>query len=951
MRKTWFLGFIPILAVFLSVLSWKDAAGNGIPQEKIDRAVSERLMETGSADILVYLEEKADLTGVEDKDWEERGWYVYRQLLEAAQSSQAPVIDAAERAGLEYRSFFSANVVLIKDSPAAVVDRVAQMAQVASIQLPVDHPLPPDELDVNAVSSLSSTTWNLGTLDPAAGEYGMQAAEVWQLGVRGAGIVVGTIDTGARYTHDALIRQYRGYLSNGGLDHDYNWYRPTAAGCGDGSAPCDTVGHGTGVVGIIVGEDESKTNQIGVAPESKWIACAGCESNKCTDEALLACADWMLAPCPIGVNPGKASCDPALRPNIVNNSWGSGGGDMWYQDAVDAWRASGIFPAFAAGNSDYKHQCDMLDSPGDYLESFSTAAHDNLGENLYGAGPSHATGAVGKVKPNLNSPTNGLTSSSTGDSVYRYLGGTSGASPHTAGAVALCWSSNPDLIGDISKTFSLLQSTAYDTLSAGSCGVPSSFTPLDGHVNTPNYDYGWGYLDALALVEACRNGVVEGYVTGQAQKTPIVGAKVIVSETGTSATTDANGYYNFSLPVGNYSLAAGAAGYITQTLSNVTIRAMVTVRKDFSLLTGWTVEPASGFEYNRFDGVFVPGPAGQAWANKVYFPGGRTGASADESDDIWTYDPTGKVYADTGLDMIEGVSNYVANLISSDGACTGAGPAIYVIGGYDKSIGKSTDLVQRYCVAGGLVEEVETDPWPGRVDDVVYQPGGLAVVDDVIYAFGGFDSSTTPYIFENRTFRFDPSAPAGSRWTDMGITLGQARGYIASAVVGSRIYALGGTASYISVPFDLVPTNVVEVLDTASASPGWQYEMAMPYAVSEADAFGIDAATLFSWAVAGSKGKVYIVGGGDWPGRSGHFQVYDIASQTWEESAPLNQPRRDHAGVYIPLCSTPRYDGLPGFWIWGGNVQSDDPPFGQPEQFSFHCYTDFFYLPLVSKTG
>ena len=41
---------------------------------------------------------------------------------------------------------------------------------------------------------------------------------------------------------------------------------------------------------------------------------------------------------------------PDLRPRIVNNSWGGGGNDAWYQATVNAWIASGIFPAFSNGN-------------------------------------------------------------------------------------------------------------------------------------------------------------------------------------------------------------------------------------------------------------------------------------------------------------------------------------------------------------------------------------------------------------------------------------------------------------------------------------------------------------------------------------------------------------------------------------------------------------------------
>jgi hypothetical protein len=63
------------------------------------------------------------------------------------------------------------------------------------------------------------------------------------------------------------------------------------------------------------------------------------------------------------------------------------------------------------------------------------------------------------------------------------------ASPHSAGAVALLWSCNAALVGQIDQTFQALQDTA-DAPPAGSCGAPP-----DGE---GNYTYGYGYLNILA---------------------------------------------------------------------------------------------------------------------------------------------------------------------------------------------------------------------------------------------------------------------------------------------------------------------------------------------------------------------------------------------------------------------------------------------------------------------
>ena len=60
------------------------------------------------------------------------------------------------------------------------------------------------------------------------------------------------------------------------------------------------------------------------------------------------------------------------------------------------------------------------------------------------------------------------------------------AAPHVSGAVALLWSCNPALVGQIDQTFNLLQGSA-DTPPNGSCSAPAS--------GNGNYTYGYGYLD------------------------------------------------------------------------------------------------------------------------------------------------------------------------------------------------------------------------------------------------------------------------------------------------------------------------------------------------------------------------------------------------------------------------------------------------------------------------
>jgi hypothetical protein len=909
---------------------------------KVDAAVRDRIDRDGSADILVLMGEQADLTAAYSiEDWDARGRYVLDTLQEVAKRSQAPVVAFAKSRGLAYRSFFSTNALYLPGSNWRAVRSLASLPEVASVRLADSQRLLPEEETERLTESGLGYGWNLDLLDPqpnpSEGAYGMQAVQVWDsYSIRGEGIVVASIDTGVRFTHEALVRQYRGNLGGGQFNHDFNWYQPTP-GCGDGSFPCDNhdPGHGTKATGIMIGENISLTEQVGVAPAADWIACAGCESDDCSDIALLACADWILAPCRIGDDPGEPGCDPEKRPYVVNNSWGGDeGGDMWFLSFVSAWRAAGIFPTFSAGN---KTVCKALSSPGDYLESFASAAHGSLGFNWYAGGPSTALGAEGAVKPNLNAPTNGRTSAAESDTTYYNLDGTSGASPHTAGAVALCWSANTDLIGDVETTFELLHQTARDTLTTGDCGEVPSVPPSSvDRIFTPNYEYGWGYLDALALVEACTSGQLVGHVYDASDNSPIAGATLAVAG---GVKSDASGAYSVTLEVGTYDVTAGATGYYSVTETGLTISPGATLVQDFSLPLGWSVAPTTPFQLTSFDAVFVPGPEDELWANKVYFPGGLEGESGVESADVWVYNPYTGVYSDTGADLGQGVSYYSADLITGgNGECDG--PAIYIIGGYNNET--LADQVQWYCVHTGTTGT--GDPWhPVVSPTVTYLPGGTAVVDDLIYVFGGWQQGD-PQDFRDWTWRYDPVT---DYWEKLEPALSVPRAFIGTAVVGSRMFALGGVSGYVSDPEDMIPTDVVEMLDTENLAAGWQTVAPMPVPTAEGRAFGFDADILHGLGIHATTGRVIYVGGGDWPDRSAKVWVYDLLRDNWDTFFPnLHQARRDHAAAYIPLCSSPRYDGLPGMWVWGGD---EDPPYGDPEFHSFLCYTDFAYLPLVMR--
>ena len=95
------------------------------------------------------------------------------------------------------------------------------------------------------------------------------APEVWALGFTGQDIVVGSEDTGVRWTHNALKPHYRGWDGQN-ADHNYNWHDAIHDSvnnpCGNDSPfPCDDNSHGSHTTGTAIGDD-GMGNQIGMAP-------------------------------------------------------------------------------------------------------------------------------------------------------------------------------------------------------------------------------------------------------------------------------------------------------------------------------------------------------------------------------------------------------------------------------------------------------------------------------------------------------------------------------------------------------------------------------------------------------------------------------------------------------------------------------------------------------------
>ena len=520
-------------------------------------------LDSGTADqFVVEFTAKPDLRGAASiKEHGKRGAFVFATLTGNARKSQAGAVALAKRAEAKATSYWLTNVLVVKGGSKLAAD-FAALPGVKIVRAPKVYPL------VKPVEAKAAIIAAVG--DPEWGVDKIRAPEAWADGIIGQGVVVGSVDTGVDYTHPALVEQYRGNLGSGVFDHNYNWWDPTGI-CG--SEPCDNAGHGTHTMGTMVGGDGPGpfTPDVGVAPGARWLAAKGCEDFGCSEEALLSSGEFILAPTDTdGLNP-----DPSKRPDIVNNSWGSGPGDPFYQAIVDAWRAAGIIPVFSSGNPG--PFCGEGGSPGDFNEVFSVGATD-IDDNIAdfsGRGPS----VYGKINPDVSAPGVEVVSSVPGGG-YEAFSGTSMAAPHTAGALALILSAKPTLIGDpdnYAPTTDGVRATAVDRIDLD-CGGDA-----DGD---PNNVYGDGRIDAKAAVDlVATGGTLAGTVINNRNGRPIGGAHV--TATGGfrdfTVTTDATGHYEMFLAAGTYDINAEAFGFALKVAPGVVIVKDATTTQNFAL--------------------------------------------------------------------------------------------------------------------------------------------------------------------------------------------------------------------------------------------------------------------------------------------------------------------------------------------------------------------------------
>ena len=411
---------------------------------------------------------------------EERHRRVVVALQSEALASQPPILADLERlAGLgeveAYTPYWIANIVVVRATRSAI-EELARRPDVASIAPALGPVVDRGELsESKAGSSRHGTPQSLRAIN---------APRVWrELGVNGAGAVIGILDTGVDGNHPALRARWRG---NNGHPWQECWHDVV----GHSTYPVDDVsGHGTHVAGTTSGIDVATGDTIGVAWGGQWIA-ANLLSEGLGSEFLMDlfdCFQWFIDP---DGNPETTDDVPdvLLCAWGVNEAMGFPNCDSAWWPMIDACEAAGIMTVWAAGGDGPGPG--TIRSPADRAttatNAFSVGAVDAAHyafpypiTSFSSRGPSGCNvPAPLNIKPEVVAPGVDVYSSVPGGT-YQVWSGTAMATAHVAGAMALLRSAAPDLAVDEAKE--ILMATARD---GGTPGEDNS--------------YGWGTIDAYA---------------------------------------------------------------------------------------------------------------------------------------------------------------------------------------------------------------------------------------------------------------------------------------------------------------------------------------------------------------------------------------------------------------------------------------------------------------------
>jgi subtilisin family serine protease len=316
-------------------------------------------------------------------------------------------------------------------------------------------------------------------LDHRASAWGVSkigALSAWgAYGARGKGSTVAVLDTGVDPDHPDLKGKIKRWA-----EFDKDGF-PVA-----GSTPHDSDRHGTHCAGTIVGGNASG-RWIGVAPEAEIVAALVLKGGVGTDAQILAGIEWAIE----------------QRVDAISMSLGGLTLDVEppdpYSQALLSALAVGIPVVTAIGNEGSQ----TSGTPGNDWFAFSVGATDYLDRPAgFSGGRTHVLYASRYLsadilplifsKPELSAPGVAVTSSVPGGG-WAALNGTSMATPHVAGAIALLLSATSirDRVADAQRAFLIQDLLTGSVEELGEAGQ--------------DHRYGFGRIEVLRAIGFARD--------------------------------------------------------------------------------------------------------------------------------------------------------------------------------------------------------------------------------------------------------------------------------------------------------------------------------------------------------------------------------------------------------------------------------------------------------------
>ncbi len=296
-----------------------------------------------------------------------------------------------------------------EDAKVLCQDAFCEKNQIYTTRFGRKKPSPPPVLPPQPIQEPTNPFPQNPVQPPEVLDYSravMNMDEAWSLSEGSREVLVAVIDSGVAQNHPDL----RVNLDN---INGYDFYHDRAGGDDDN-------GHGTHVAGIIAAAKNSVGTR-GVAPRVRILPLKflGPSGSGDTADAVRA-IDYAIL---------KGA-------KVISNSWGGAGYSELLNQAVQRAVSAGIYVVAAAGN-DNRNNDTVNSYPANYPNVISVGSSDSLDQK---SGFSN----YGLRSVMVFAPGSDVYSSYPGDS-YRFMSGTSMATPQVSGAIALALSLKPDV--------------------------------------------------------------------------------------------------------------------------------------------------------------------------------------------------------------------------------------------------------------------------------------------------------------------------------------------------------------------------------------------------------------------------------------------------------------------------------------------------------------------------